>query len=222
MSTFASPVAHAKEHPVTVHVEPALTDRRRLTCAFRPVLAIPHLLLVGGPIALAFSLTWNDPHNRADSFSAGVLGAVAAVCAIIAWFALLLLGEYPRGLRDLALFYLRWRVRAVSYLMLLRDEYPPFGDGNYPAWLEAHPAHGERKLVSIAFRAILVIPHLFALWMLGVAWGITTLVAWCTILVTGSYPEALYDFSVGVLRWNVRVEAYLLLLHDEYPPFALH
>jgi uncharacterized protein DUF4389 len=31
----------------------------------------------------------------------------------------------------------------------------------------------------------------------------------------------MYDFSVGVLRWMTRVEAYLLLLVDEYPPFSL-
>jgi hypothetical protein len=39
--------------------------------------------------------------------------------------------------------------------------------------------------------------------------------------MTGSYPEELYRFGVGVLRWNIRVEAYLLLLHDDYPPFTL-
>ena len=48
-----------------------------------------------------------------------------------------------------------------------------------------------------------------------------TIVAWFTILFTGNYPASLYDFAVGVLRWNVRVEAYLLLLRDEYPPFTL-
>ena len=39
--------------------------------------------------------------------------------------------------------------------------------------------------------------------------------------LTGRYPDSLYDFAVGVLRWSVRVESYLLLLHDEYPPFSL-
>ena len=60
----------------------------------------------------------------------GVLGGVAAVCAIIAWFAIVFGGRYPRDCRDLATFYLRWRVRAVAYAALLRDEYPPFGDGH--------------------------------------------------------------------------------------------
>jgi len=68
---------------------------------------------------------------------------------------------------------------------------------------------------------ILVIPQLIAVWALGVAWGITTVIAWFAILFTGQYPETLYRFGVGVLRWSTRVEAYLLLLHDDYPPFSL-
>jgi hypothetical protein len=52
-------------------------------------------------------------------------------------------------------------------------------------------------------------------------WLLTSIVAWMAIVFTGRFPESLYRFGCGVLRWSVRVEAYLLLLHDEYPPFAL-
>ena len=78
-----------------------------------------------------------------------------------------------------------------------------------------------RDRLSVAFRIILAIPHLLAVWVLGVAWALATVIAWFAILFTGRYPRGLYDFGVGVLRWNTRVEAYLLLLHDEYPPFTL-
>ena len=44
----------------------------------------------------------------------------------------------------LAAFYLRWRVRAVAYTALLRDEYPPFGDGPYPVELELSPPEEPR------------------------------------------------------------------------------
>ena len=57
---------------------------------------------------------------------------VAFVCAVIAWFAIMFTGRHPDGLWGLAAFYIRWRVRAGSYVALLRDEYPPFGDGDYP------------------------------------------------------------------------------------------
>jgi hypothetical protein len=209
-------------HPVQLVVDPALTNRNRLTCAFRPILAIPHILLVGGPIAFA-SFGW-----RADSESsvqwgagAGVLGGVALVIAIIAWFAIVFGSRYPEGLWNLVVYYLRWRVRAEAYLLLLRDEYPPFGEGSYAAVLTLPSADMPRDRVTVAFRVFLAIPHIIVLWFLGVALAVTTLIAWAWILFTGDYPPKLYHFAVGVLRWSTRVEAYLLLLHDEYPPFSL-
>jgi hypothetical protein len=53
------------------------------------------------------------------------------------------------------------------------------------------------------------------------AWCITTIVAWFLILFTGEYPAGLYEFGVGSLRWLIRLQAYLLLLIDDYPPFSL-
>jgi hypothetical protein len=211
----------AIEPPVQVHVTPAIDVRNRLTAAFRLILAIPHLLLVGGPIGGALVWTSGGTNNRLNWGSVGVLGAVAAVVSVIAWFAILFTGQYPTGLWKLAAFYLRWRVRALAYTSLLRDEYPPFGDGEYPATLVLNEPTPPRDRVSVAFRLILAIPQLIVVWALGIAWLLTTIVAWFSILLTGRYPAGLYSFGVGVLRWSTRVEAYLLLLYDQYPPFAL-
>lgn len=208
-------------HPVDVDVAPALVGRNRLTCAFRPILAIPHMLLVGGPMAFAFSWFASSEESRLEWGSAGVLGAVAAVIALIAWFAIVFGAAFPTGLWKLSAMYLHWRVRAVAYLMLLRDEYPPFGESVYPARLMLREPRDARDRLSVAFRLILVLPHLVVLWVLGIAWVMVTVIAWFSILFTGRYPARLYDFAVGVLRWNTRVEAYFLLLRDEYPPFSL-
>lgn len=213
---------YSAPHPVEVLIPPALTGRNRLTCTFRPILAIPHILLVGGPIAFAFSLSWQtEGETRMEWVGAGAFGAVAAVIALIAWFAIVFGGRYPENLWNLSAMYLRWRVRAVAYLMLLRDEYPPFGDGPYPAWLTLEHPDAPRDRLTVAFRIFLVLPHLVLLWFLGFAWGITTIVAWVSILFTGNYPPRPYRFAVGVLRWSARTEAYVLLLRDEYPPFSL-
>jgi hypothetical protein len=75
--------------------------------------------------------------------------------------------------------------------------------------------------LSVGFRLILVIPHWFALLFLNIAWHVTTVIAWFSIVFTGRFPSSLYRFGVGALRWNGRVQAYLLLLVDEYPPFSL-
>jgi hypothetical protein len=221
MGTHAIPLKTSATYPVRVHVDVPAAERNRLTTAFRCILAIPHVLLVGTPIAAA--MTWSRTNEAGVNYSwsagGGALGAVAVVAAIIAWFAIVFTGSAPDGLTKLAAFYLRWRVRASAYVALLRDEYPPFGDGAYAAEVDLPAVVGSRARSSVAFRPILVIPHLLAIW--GFAWAVTTIVAWFAILFTGRYPRALYDFATGALRWTTRVEAYLLLLTDEYPPFSL-
>lgn len=224
MSTYARSLnPDAVRYPVQVHVEPQIEHRNRLTTAFRVILAIPHILLVGGPLAALFSWTYYSNGQERLSWGAGggLLGAVAAVVAVIAWFAIVFTGSHPPGLWNLAAFYLRWRVRAVAYLALLTDEYPPFGDDPYPASVDIAWPSPTRNRVTVAFRLLLVIPQLIALWAIGFAWALTTLVAWFSILFTGRYPPTLVHFGAGALRWSIRVESYLLLLHDEYPPFSL-
>jgi hypothetical protein len=206
---------------VDVRVVPATGERDRLTVAFRVLLALPHFLLVGVPLAAPLTWSWGmEEAPSAEWGGGGALGAVAGVCAVIAWFSILATGRYPEGLRSLVTLYLRWRVRAMAYAALLRDEYPPFGDGAYPAELVLGPAEEPRDRISVAFRIVLAVPLLLVGWGLSVAWAGTTLVAWFAILLTGRYPEGLYGLGVGVLRWSTRMEAYLLLLHDRFPPFT--
>lgn len=215
-------VDHPVAHPVDVRVAPAISGRNRLTCAFRIILAIPHILIVGGPAALAMTLLPRAESGGIEWGSGtGVLGAVAAVAAIMAWFAIVFMGTHPKGLWTLSAFYLRWRVRAAAYLALLRDEYPPFEDAPYPVALVLSPPDRPRDRITVAFRIVLALPHVILIWLLGFAWAVTTIIAWFSILLTGNYPATLYHFGVGVLRWSTRVEAYLLLLHDDYPPFSL-
>jgi hypothetical protein len=206
-------------YPVTVTVQPALTNRDRVTTLFRFLLAIPHLLLVGGA---TFGVTFGSRGGGAPSIGAegGLLGAVAYFLAIINWFMIVLTGADVPGIRQFSTFFLRWRVRAIAYLMLLEDAYPPFGDEPYPASVDVVDPAGPRDRVSVAFRLILAIPHFIVLAFVMLAWCITTIVAWFLILFTGAYPAGLYEFGVGSLRWLIRLQAYLLLLVDDYPPFS--
>src|SRR5688572_13408058 len=108
MSTTIGALQREVVHPIHVHVQPALTRRNRLTTAFRFILAIPHLLLVGGPM-IAF-WAWSEGSEGVTehgwTFSGGALGGVAVAVAIIAWFAIVFTGRYPAGLRSLAVLYL--------------------------------------------------------------------------------------------------------------------
>jgi hypothetical protein len=205
-------------YPVTVHIEPAPPNRNRLTTAFRLILAIPHLILVGGA---GFGVSYSGDTETSAGAEGGLLGAVALILAIVSWFTILASGRHIAEIRQFTSFYMRWRTRALAYLMLLVDPYPPFGDLPYPASISIDEPRQPRNRVSVAFRLFLAIPHFVALVFVMLAWYVTTAVAWVMILVTGRYPSGLYGFGVGVLRWRLRVDAYLLLLADDYPPFSL-
>jgi hypothetical protein len=196
-------------HSVSISVEARLGDRNRVTTAFRPILAIPHAILSG-------PMYWS---NRSWGF--GLLGAAAYVLAVVSWFTLLVKGEQIKGIREFCLYYLRWRTRALAYMALFRDEYPPFGDAPYPATvrIEEPPAMRDRR--AIALRLLFAVPHVLVVALLLIAWFVTTAIAWVAILFTHSYPSSLYAFGISVMQWTLRVEAYLLLLVDDYPPFQL-
>ena len=55
-----------------------------------------------------------------------VLSFVVAVVVVIAWFAILFIGRFPRGLHGLVEGVMRWEARVTAYVMSLTDEYPPF------------------------------------------------------------------------------------------------
>jgi len=71
------------------------------------------------------------------------------------------------------------------------------------------------------FRFLLVIPHSFVLYFIAIAAAVITFIAWWAILFTGKYPKGMYDFMVGFMRWQTRVNAYMYFLTDKHPPYSL-
>ncbi|WP_431962559.1 DUF4389 domain-containing protein [Nocardia sp. bgisy134] len=170
------------------------------------------------------------------------------VVSVIAFFAILFTGKYPRGLFDFNVGVMRWNWRVSFYALTVlgTDKYPPFHlrqDADYPADLEVdYPETLHRGLVLIKWW-LLAIPHYLIIgalmsgaignavqddgsqaWDLVVTWPVIYLllaVALIALLFTARYPQGLYDFVVGINRWAIRLQAYASLMRDEYPPFRL-
>src|SRR5438132_921495 len=68
---------------------------------------------------------------------------------------------------------------------------------------------------------LLAVPHYIVLLFLLVGAAVASIIGFFAVLVTGQWPEGLRQFIVGVHRWAYRVQAYVFLLTDVYPPFRL-
>lgn len=150
-----------------------------------------------------------------------LLGIGLSVVTVIAWFAILITGSYPRGMWNFSVMVVRWSARVTAYLWLQRDEYPPFGDDqDYPVLYQmAYPERLSRGLIFIKW--LLVIPHVVILYILTIIAELVVFIAWFAILFTGKFPRGMFDFVTGVHRWSNRVYVYYLLLTDAYPPFSM-
>jgi hypothetical protein len=160
-----------------------------------------------------------------------------AVLSVVAFFAIVFTGRYPRAIFDFNVGVLRWtwRVQYYSYAALATDRYPPFSlddDPAYPARLQVeYPQQLSRGLVLVKWW-LLAIPHYiviglfvggtYAVWHVGGGLiGALVLIAAVIVAITGSYPEPVFDFVLGMDRWVLRVAAYAALMTDRYPPFQL-
>jgi Domain of unknown function (DUF4389) len=214
----------AAGHPYPVRIEGELQPGlSRWLWVVKWLLAIPHF------IVLAF------------------LWLTLFVLTVVAFFAILFTGRYPRGIFDFNLGVLRWtwRVAFYTYGALGTDRYPPFtldDVPDYPARLEvAYPERLSRGLVLVKWW-LLAIPHYIVVgiflgggswamaraheWFWGIGYqfgliGILVLFAAVSLVFTAKYPPGIFDFVLGLDRWVARVSAYVLLMRDEYPPFGL-
>ncbi|MDV8001408.1 DUF4389 domain-containing protein [Rhodococcus sp. IEGM 1408] len=202
---------------LTGHLDPGVS---RWMWLIKWLLAIPHYIVLG---LLWFALV---------------------VVTIVAFFAILITGRYPRSLFLFSVGVLRWhwRVGFYAYSALGTDRYPPFSlaPAGYPAELDVvYPERLSRGLVLVKWW-LLAIPHLLILGIItgggavmssasergGPEWsisllGLLVLIAAIGLLFTGRYLPGLFDLIIGLNRWANRVGSYVLLLRDEYPPFRL-
>lgn len=186
-----------------------LDEPSRWSWLYKWILVIPHLVIL--------SFLW---------IAFGLL-------SVVAWFAIVFTGRYPRPIFDFNVGVMRWAWRVQFYAFALgTDRYPPFtlrADDRHPAVLDvAYPERLSRGLVWIK-AWLLALPHLViaGLFMGGAVnpgGGITAILALVAgvVLATGRpYPSTTFDLMIGMHRWVWRVVGYVALLYDDYPPFRL-
>ncbi len=113
---------------------------------------------------------------------------------------------------------LNWILDLFAYLALLTDELP--GRGEHPVRFQVERS-GSPTVGSALLRILYALPSVIVLAILAFFGGIVWLIGVVLVLVKESYPESLWRFLLGLVRWEAWLLAYLASLVDRYPPFAL-
>ena len=202
----AATIDSAPRYPARLEID--YTERRnRLTTALRIILVIPIFLIMA-----ILDGAWGQT-------GLGIGTSLFIGTALMIVFR----QRYPRWWFDFTLALTRFNTRVFGYLGLLVDEYPSTEDDRR-VHLELDYPDTKKDLNRWLplIKWLLALPHWFVLIVMLMLAFFVTLIAWFAILLTGRYPRGLFNFTVGVSRWWLRVFAYaFLLVTDRYPPFRL-
>jgi hypothetical protein len=159
---------------------------------------------------------------------ASALRGLREVLLLISLFTVLFTERIPQPLFNMIATTYRYEWRSVSYALFLHEDYPPFdfepaaaddGVEAHTTLAIAYPEHLNRW--KPLYKWLLAVPHYLVLLVLAIGAVFAFLGSFFAVLFTGEYPEGIRDYLVGVYRYALRVEAYVGLLTDMYPPFDL-
>jgi Domain of unknown function (DUF4389) len=203
------PPAPNSGYPVQLTIVPDLHESRLWGIPFigqfvRFILLIPHFLVL-----------W-------------VLGFCVSVTYLIGWIPILLLGRVPgiqvSVLRETA--NRSARVAAYGFL-LMPGGYPalePGGKNPVEITIDVEGRTINRlwgiPLFGPLVRFLITIPHFIVLWLAWIVGFIGILPLFFAIMILGRYPGWAASLYCGLLRYQLRITAYLFLLPVPYPPFS--
>lgn len=204
----------AEAYPLDLKIEFPDRELNRMTTFFRVFTVIPIAIILG---LIAGSYASGGYDSDAVTVTGGGLLVLPTALMII------FREKYPRWWFDFNVQLLAFMNRVGAYFLLLSDRYPSTDEEQYVKLTIDYPVvETELNRFMPLVKWLLVIPHYFALFFLGIGVFFATIYAWFAILFTGRYPQDIFDFVVGFIRWHNRVAAYAFLLTtDKYPPFRL-
>lgn len=183
-------------YPVTYEAD-YLRERNRLTTFFRLIVVIPWIVVLY------------------------VYAIALMVVVLVAWFALIILGRFPRGMYNFVGGVLRYSMRVNAFTYLQTDAWPPFGiadDPDYPVRIRFAPPAARQSRLKALFRIILIIPLAVLSYGVSFVQSGVAIVAWLTIVFRGYQPAAIHNALAWINGWSTRANAYSYLMRDEYPP----
>ena len=184
----------------------------RVTTFFRLIWVIPIAVVLG-------TITASGNQTMVTGAGGGLLAGLAFATALM----IVVRMRYPRWWFDFARELTRFGARVGAYVALLTDRYPStVEEQSVHLEIDYPEVHRDLNRWLPLVKWFLAIPHYVVLIFLMIGAALAIVIAWFAILITGRYPQPLFNYVVGVGRWSLRVNAYaFLLVTDRYPTFSL-
>lgn len=215
------------EYPIDLRLpEPGPQNRWRTL--FRIVLVLP-ALLISGVLLGGGSYSASRTRGGGQASSSGT-GGLATAIAVLGWFASLVRGTMPKGLRDAGAYSIGYGAQTLAFLLFVTDRYPYADPTAMLEGVEPPPEHvvhlvrdpDDLRLsrLTVFFRPLLAIPHIIwlALWAIAVVF--TVIVQWFITLFGGTPAAGLHRFLSKFVRQALHVYAYITLTANPFPGFA--
>ena len=151
------------------------------------------------------------------------IGLWGAILQFVAFWVILFTGRYPQSMFEFQVGLMKWNLRVSARMYNLSDGYPAFGiksTDEYTDLVVPYPEKVSRglTLLRLFFGIFYVyLPHMFILYFRAIFVGILIFLAWWVVLFTGKYPDFMFDWVSGQLRWQFRVSLYMMYMTDTYP-----
>ena len=223
-------VGEEGEYPVDVRLPPPEMQARWKTL-LRIFLALPAIVLssaLGGGGAGSFQFSSGGSRNRTYGASGG--GALAFATSILGWFASVVRGQMPKGLRDAGAYSVGYGAQMLAYVLLVTDRYPNADPTAMLIGVERPPQHPvhlvgdahdlRRSRITVFFRLLLALPHLIWLTLWTIAAILVAIVNWFVTLFTGTPAAAFHRFLSRYVRYELHVYAFLYLAANPFPGFT--
>lgn len=215
-------------YPIDIQLPESAVAQRRWTILVRLPLALPALFVSSSLGGLGGA---NVGSSRGRTRYATSGGALLLVCAVLGWFASVVRGRMPKGLRDAGAYSIGYSAQAAAYLLLVTERYPNADPTEmlvavtdrpplHPVRVVGDPYDLRRSRLTVFFRFLLALPHIVWVTLWGIVVFFAVIAQWFVTLIRGVPAGGLHRFIATYIRYRLHVIAFLMLVANPFPGFA--